>query len=253
MYSYKTGVGYSECSPLGVITIPALIDHLQDCTMFHTASVGYGLEHYQSRKRAWFLASWQVVIDEMPKYAEYITLETRAYEFKSIYGMRNVTAANDEGEVMVKANAIWFLMDLNRGMPTKVPEEEVKDFGLDEKIDMDYAPRKLVLPEGLKDTGISIECRESFLDTNRHMNNGQYVRVAYEVLQKVGEGLGVAGVSLENSGFYPNVKELRVEYKKAAKFGDVLHAYTGTEGSTAFIDLCDKEGNSFASASFRCE
>ncbi len=52
---------------------------------------------------------------------------------------------------------------------------------LHEKLDMDYAPRKIALPE-------EMEKKEYFLivkhhiDTNHHVNNGQYVQMAMELL-----------------------------------------------------------------------
>ena len=75
---------------------------------------------------------------------------------------------------------------------------------LHEKLDMDYAPRKIALPE-------EMEKKESFLivkhhiDTNHHVNNGQYVQMAMEFLPDDFQ-----------------IVQMRAEYKKAALLGDVV-------------------------------
>ena len=75
---------------------------------------------------------------------------------------------------------------------------------LHEKLDMDYAPRKIALPE-------EMEKKEYFLivkhhiDTNHHVNNGQYVQMAMELLP---------------DDF--RISQMRAEYKKAALLGDMV-------------------------------
>ncbi len=53
----------------------------------------------------------------------------------------------------------------------------------------------------------------NYLDTNRHVNNGQYVRMAVNVLP-VG---------------YSEVSELRAEFRLAAKMGDTLYIRTARD------------------------
>jgi acyl-CoA thioesterase FadM len=73
---------------------------------------------------------------------------------------------------------------------------------------------------------------EYHLDTNHHVNNGQYVAMADHVVRSVDEGfeLGL----------------LEVQYKRAAQLGDVVvpHLYVEEDGYA--VDLAATEGDSFA-------
>ena len=78
-------------------------------------------------------------------------------------------------------------------------------YGEAEPLPMDYAPRKIKVPEGgIKQPRFTV--RSFQLDTNRHMNNRQYVQLAMEFLNQE-----------------DRVKELRVEYKKQAVLGDEVY------------------------------
>lgn len=69
---------------------------------------------------------------------------------------------------------------------------------------MDYAPRKIKKPINGKEYP-SFAVRPHHLDTNHHVNNGQYVLMAQEYLP---------------ADF--TVKQMRAEYKNQAKLGDII-------------------------------
>ena len=53
--------------------------------------------------------------------------------------------------------------------------------GLEEKLDMEYAPRKIRMPKDYKEFP-SFQVKVHHLDTNHHVNNGQYVLMAQEYI-----------------------------------------------------------------------
>ena len=67
------------------------------------------------------------------------------------------------------------------------------------------------------------------IDTNHHVNNAQYVEIAREVLP--------AGLC---------IRELRVEYKKAAVLGDNMIPRVSVEAGCYTVALCDTEGKPYA-------
>ena len=88
--------------------------------------------------------------------------------------------------------------------PAKPPVEMVEGYVLSDKLQMDYAPRKIVVPPDKKEHE-KIEVRPHHLDTNGHVNNGQHVRIAMEYIPK---------------DFH--IRQLRAEYKKQAVLGDIM-------------------------------
>ena len=68
---------------------------------------------------------------------------------------------------------------------------------LDEKLDMEYAPRKIALPRDMVQEEAFV-IQKHHLDTHHHVNNGQYIRMAADYLPE---------------GFV--IRQMRAEYKKS--------------------------------------
>lgn len=223
-YSFKGRVRYSEIGENGCLTLPGILDYYQDCCTFQSESIGQGMEVLEERKRAWVLSSWQIVVKRYPKMGEMVVATTAPYGFKGFLGMRNFTLKTEEGECLSWANSIWTNISTETGLPVRLTDEDLRGYVLDEKLDMDYAPRKIALPEHL-------EMEESFviqkhhLDTHHHVNNGQYIRMATNYLPE---------------GF--EIHQMRAEYKRQALLGDVFHpAVEQKEGKVTVAFLTDDQ------------
>ena len=156
-------------------------------------------------------------------------ISTWPYDFKGIYGYRNFAIQDLEGRYLVKANSIWFFYDTKNQRPVRAAREDVEGYGKpEERLDMKYAPRRISLPEEYEEQKAIVVARHH-LDTNHHVNNARYVEIARELLP-------------EDTA----VREIRVEYKKAAVLGDcIVPRVTKTEDKY-LIALCDRLGSAFA-------
>ena len=88
-YEFEGRVRYSEIDHRGTITLPALINYFQDCSIFQSEAIGLGTERLREEKKAWVLSYWQVIVDRYPGLCEQVTTGTFATEFKGLYGYRN--------------------------------------------------------------------------------------------------------------------------------------------------------------------
>lgn len=180
MYTMKSHVRYSEADSEGLITPDALVNYLQDCTMLHSESVGRGVANLRNAKGYWFLASWQIQILRTPRLYENILITTIPYEFKGFFGSRNFKINNEAGEELVRANSVWVYLDSRTHSPARVPKEEGEAYGeIGPKLDMEYAPRKIKLPDEL-DEYPAIPVKPQQIDTNQHVNNCEYIRTFME-------------------------------------------------------------------------
>ena len=128
MYQFKSRVRYSECNAKAEITLPALVNYLQDCCTFQSEDLRIGVEYLKEHHEAWLLSSWQIVIKRYPKMGEEITVSTWPYAFKSFYGYRNFTIGDEKGEVVAYANSVWIFLDTDSGRPKRVSEEMLKAY-----------------------------------------------------------------------------------------------------------------------------
>lgn len=204
MYTFNSRIRYSEVGEDGHITVPSIIDYMQDCTNFQSEDLGVGLAFHREHNLMWVLNSWQIVIEKYPKMGEEIVVGTQSYGYEKMLGYRNFLITDKKGNCVAKANSNWVLMDTKKKRPTIVKPEIGDVYGKAEPLEMDYAPRKIKVPEGGTE-GEAFVVREYHLDTNHHVNNRQYVQMAMEFISHDAV-----------------IKELRVEYKKQAILGDMI-------------------------------
>lgn len=220
MYQYNSRIRYSEIGEDGRLTLTSVINYFQDCSTFQSEDCGVGIQYLEEQGKAWMLSSWRILIRRYPEFGERITVGTWPYGNKGIYGYRNFVMEDEAGCRLVEADSTWFLLDLEKGLPCRVTEADVAPYGVPGNwIPMEAAPRKLVLPSACKE-GAPITVGPNHIDTNHHVNNAQYVEMAREA----------AGSRLP-------VRELRVDYKKAAVLGDVICPRISWDGTAVTVAL----------------
>ena len=120
MYDFKSRVRYSEVNSERQLTLPALIDYLQNCCTFQSEDMNIGVEYLEQHHAAWGLSSWEIVMNRYPKLAEHITVSTWPYSFKGFYGYRNFTIKDEAGEICAFANSVWVYMDTATMRPVRI-------------------------------------------------------------------------------------------------------------------------------------
>lgn len=203
-YCFTGRVRYSEIGENGCLTLPGILNYFQDCSTFQSESLHLGVEDLKKRNRVWVLSSWQVIVERYPGLGEEIETATWAYGFKGFMGLRNFTMKTFNGEMLAYANTFWTYLDMEKGVPAKLTAADTQGYEIEEKLPVDFAPRKIHLPSnGVEQGDFSVQ--KHHLDTNHHVNNCQYVRMAEDYLP---------------DGF--TVHQMRAEYKKQARLGDVI-------------------------------
>ena len=172
MYIFQSRIRYSEVGSDGRLTLESLLDYFQDASTFHSEDIGLGVAYLKEKNMAWVLSSWQIVVERYPGLCENVVIGTAPYDFKGFIGYRNFWMETEDGERLAYANSIWSLMDVVKMAPAKPPAEMIEGYTLSEKIVMDYAPRKIAIPDNGR-VQEEIQVRPHHLDTNGHVNNGQ--------------------------------------------------------------------------------
>ena len=231
-YSFNSRVRYSETGEDGRLTLPGVLNYFQDCCTFHAESIGLGGEVLKARNRAWVLSSWQVVVDEYAKMGTEIKITTVPYEFKGFMGMRNFIIEDAEGKKLAWANSNWTHLDISTGLPARLTPADTDNYVLGEKMEMDYAPRKIKLPENMI-AQEAFTVQKHHLDTNHHVNNCQYVQMAMDYLP-------------ENYKIY----QMRAEYKQQARLNDQICPGKAEADGVTKILLNDRNNKPYAVVEF---
>lgn len=231
-YSFDSRVRYSEIGEDGCLTLPGILNYFQDCSTFHSEAIGQGMKKVKERNRIWVLSSWQVVVKRYPNLGEHIKTTTAAYEFKGFLGLRNFVMETESGEPLAWANTYWSNINKETGLPEKLTDEDVQGYEIEPKLDMDYAPRKIAIT-GAYTAEKEFVIQKHHLDTNHHVNNCQYVRMAQDYLPE---------------GFI--VRQMRAEYKKQAKLHDVFYPLISYGQEKVTVLLNDEEKHPYAVVEF---
>lgn len=228
MYFFDSRIRYSETDPEGKLKIESLIDYFQDCCSFQSEDGGVGIDYTREKHCAWLVNFWQIEILRRPRLGEYVRTTTFPYDFRQFLGFRNCVMDTRDGERAAFSNSVWSLIDLERNLPVRVGPEMLQAYPLDPRLEMDYLPRKIHLPSTEPREEEAVPVTAGMLDSNRHVNNGQYVRLALSLM-----------------GHEDEIRQVCVEYMRQAKLGDVIvpQVYEGTASDPEkeeFIALCSE-------------
>ncbi len=232
MYSFNTRVGFSHTDNNRMMTLEAIVDCFQDCSCFQAEHLGIGFDYLEPLNLVWILNSWQIEIKETPKFYDKITVGTYPYDFKGFFGYRNFFIENEKGDKIVCANSVWTLMDWKKMCPAKLTPQIMDKYQKEERLSMSYKSRKIILPTK-EETDIiereSLQIKKYHLDSNQHVNNGQYIRIALEALDKE-----------------IDITELRTEYRKQALLNDYITPIIYVKNNVYTIALCDEKEQPYA-------
>ena len=205
MYNLKYNVTTSCCDSEGRLKLYSALQMMQDCSEMWIDSVPMVKQYFAEQNMAQLLATRQVEVVRVPEFKEELTVTTSVYEVKPMFGFRNTFIYDAEGSPCYKTWSMGAFVDKAAGKLKRVDDTTIASMALESRLEMNYKDRRIILPKEGGEVLEPVRVLRADIDYNRHMNNANYVRVAMELLSE---------------GF--EVKGLRVEYRVAAKFGDVL-------------------------------
>ena len=205
MYSLKYKVTTSTCDSEGRLKLYSALQMMQDCSEMWIDSEPGVKEYFAAQNMAQLLASRQVEIIRVPEYKEELTVTTSVYGMKPMFGFRNTYIYDAEGKPCYKTWSMGAFVDKANGKLKRVDDATIASMTLEPQLEMNYGDRRIILPRDGGEAQEPYKLLRADIDYNKHMNNANYVRIAMELLPE---------------GF--EVKCLRVEYRVAAKLGDIL-------------------------------
>ena len=235
MYQFKSRVRYSEVDSEQNLTLPALLDYLQDCCTFQSEDMNVGVDFLAEQKAAWVLSSWEIVVNRLPKLAEEIEVGTWPCDFKGFYGYRNFVIKDKQGEILAFANSVWVFMNTEQMRPARIPKNIAAIYQpmMEPQISHEWSERKIRAAESVQAED-PVAVQRFHIDTNHHMNNSKYVLIAEEYLP---EDFHLTGI--------------RVEYRKAAVLGDRLYPQVAAGNDDVTVTLADEDGKPYAVVQFK--
>lgn len=239
MYTYTDRIKMSETDKNRNWIIPSIIDSMQNCVMFQLEDLGVGLDYFEKNNKVLVVTCWQVKIFKLPKLFDKITIGTQVYNYKAATGLRHCMIWDDKEKLAIASHSLGVFINPKTGRPIKTSVDEWQKYDINSDSpcnDIKFLPRHISQPNNYKIVE-EFDVNIHHLDVNNHMNNGQYVRIAFNHLPDDFE-----------------VAQFRVEYKKQATLGDhIIVQLTNNKNesySTICVVLCDTENSPFSIVEF---
>ena len=205
MYTLNYKVTTSCCDSEGKLKLYSALQMMQDCSEMWIDSEPTARKFFNDNNMTQLLATRQVEVVRVPRFKEDLTVTTSIYEVLPMYGFRNTFIRDAQGQPCYRTWSMGAFVDLATGKLARLSEDAIASLTLEAKQEMNYRGRRIILPKQDGTELPPIQVMRADIDYNRHMNNANYVRIALELLPE---------------GF--EVQDMRVEYRIAAKLGDLL-------------------------------
>ena len=210
-----------------------IVDLLQDTSDLHLMNHPVLAPFFRETGSVMFLTNRQVDIIRRPVYGEHVHTKTWTYELNRMYGFRNTVIIGEKGDLCVKSIAGGAFMDLSTGRPIRVSADLIAQVKTYEKLDMEYLPRKIAIPDDVPAITCQMPVRRCDIDMNMHVNNARYLDITDELLEECADA-----------------KRIRLEYKVPLKRGDVVFADRHDKENGCIVCLRDDNGRVYCTAEY---
>ncbi|MCL2521555.1 MAG: thioesterase [Erysipelotrichales bacterium] len=230
MYTIKSEVRLSQAGHDGKMKLVSAVDLLQDCANSWIDNEKILKDYMTKSETGVFLTFRQLEVIRRPFYGEKLTTKSGVYLMKGFFGHRSTVIYDENNKPCLKCYTIGAFINLKAGNLIRLQEDIVNSVTYDEKVPMvEYADKKIILPNEKFETLEPLAILFNDIDFYKHVNNARYIEKALNLLPLDFE-----------------VKHLRIEYKRAAKFGDLLYPKRLISNNHCFILFNDIEEKPYA-------
>ena len=193
---------------------------MQDCSEMWIDSQPEVREYFERENMAQLLASRQVEIVRVPAYKEKLTVTTSVYDMKPMFGFRNTFIYDERGNPCYRTWSMGAFVDKSTGKLKRVDDSVAATLKIEPRLPMNYKDRRIAVPADEGTVCTPVRVMRADIDYNRHVNNANYIRMAMELIPEGAE-----------------IKGLRVEYRVAAKLGNILSPTLHVIGNGYIVTL----------------
>ena len=185
-FSAPYRVRFDESTPEGEVRTSALLRYAQDCAWLHSESLGFGRDWYAGRGLAWLVRVATVSVVDHVGTGDRLVVTTAVTGFRRVWARRWTGIADPDGRAVAEIETDWVMTDLARGVPTRVPDDFPRVFGV--PLDT-FEPRRVrsVEPPPTA-SSVRLPVRRQDVDPMGHANNAAYLDWLEEAVAAAPDG-----------------------------------------------------------------
>jgi medium-chain acyl-[acyl-carrier-protein] hydrolase len=229
-YEKEYEIHYYEIDFKRRALITSIVDFLGDIATKQSEELGVGIDYLKANNCAWVLYKWNIDIYRYPTYGEKIKIRTCPYSMRKFYAYRNFEIFGGDGELIGRADSIWFLINIEKRRPVRIGKDIFDFYGVDLEDESVLEIEDIEKPANPAYEN-TFNVRYSDIDTNRHVNNAKYIAWAIETVPM-------------NIVLNYTLKNIKVTYEKETKYGETIKIFTEIRDEDNQVTAIHKINNS---------
>lgn len=146
----------------------------QDMASEDAASAAFGFDAMAEKRLVWVISKIYIVIDRMPAWREKTRMSTWPNGAEKLYGYRDFTMENEQGDVIIRGTSSWLILDREKRRPVIVPDHIPDTYDIVDEHTLSRKANKLTPPkDGEIAQTYSVQYED--IDMNQHVSNTRYV------------------------------------------------------------------------------
>ena len=217
-------VSSSNTDKNGNMKLFSAVQWMQDCSVISFMEDTAFCEWLGKHGATPVVSFRQLEVLRVPQLRERLTCTSHVYDIQGAFGYRNTAIYDAQGNPCYMSWSIAAFVNLQTGRMSRIPREAQGALQFPPRLNMTYAPRKIILPATPLVQLESFRVQRNDIDYNNHVNNAQYIRMALEYLP---EDFQVGG--------------LRVDYRKPVLPGSIITPGIAYGANAAYVVLAVEE------------
>ncbi|WP_439880643.1 acyl-[acyl-carrier-protein] thioesterase [Pontibacter sp. MBLB2868] len=171
----------SEVDYKGQVTLPVLVNYMQEAAWENTSSLGISMYELLERGLTWVLQRIRIEMFRYPKHGDSINVTTWASGRERVFMHRDFRIYSSDGALLGQATSVWLVMDVVKRQLVSVPDfiaalevvpgQEPLPFAKGKLPPLQQVQYKQLMPVRWHD-----------IDLNRHVTNTRYLQWLLDTL-----------------------------------------------------------------------
>ena len=217
IFEKKYTVGNRDVGFNNKATNKAMLKYLENIACCHSDKVGYGINTMEDTKVVWILLDWKFKVIERPIYGQTIKVKTWSRKMEKCCAYRDFEIYDEKENKLAIATTKWVLLDADTRRIKRISDEMSGKYQSE--------PERSVFKEDIEklhelenqETSMNLKIRRTDIDINNHVNNLNYLDLAYEILPE--------------EVYKDDLKNVRISYKNQTEPGEIVNiTYTKQYG-----------------------
>ena len=234
MYTKIYELRYSDYKDFDTVKVSSVLDIVQEVSTSHSTHLGYGIDKLRSLGVAWLIKGINVHFDKEVSTRYPLEASTAVKATKAATSERGCIIRQN-GEVVAKTIASWFLFDAESQRITKISPEMQSAYPIHDFGDEFFSYKKPALIADAPKVYTIRVCNKE-IDTNMHLNNQKSAELLMDALP-----------------FDYSFDDIKILYKKPALLGEELDVCAKETPNGYYVHLRSADGDICVAGTFEKE